>query len=819
MDNSEFISISGINIKGILSRELFLDSLGFDSKSPKNIAVLCHDIWTDFADSIADLNESLEAYLVIATVIEKDVTEKRISLCFLNIGRDKDPVKAQSKCRKNHETLWKLLTSTIFFIELENIRNEFYLRKIINQLTNKYVIEIKRRIEDIKLSEGSIRIKKNIGFLKKKSENAEVVRNEKFVQHLFPWIPSDNNWVRLMELLLNEEKETAYILHFQGLKEAPEECLDKIIDSMISAEKIIYLSTQDTYETYLHKQTQVLLDEIIYRRSILEKSLIIARLFIASTQKPSPALLSIVESSIDDASIKSELLGMKSLFFGGSIQIDSNKKEIFSPFKNFDLEILFSPKEVTSILRTSMPNNKDFPGLYINRFRTAPVIGKSGNDFPLGNNIYKDKMNPVNLDKKMRFRHTYIIGQTGTGKSNLMLHMILHDIKKGRGVAVLDPHGPLIDQVLLNFPENRKQDLILIDVTDAEKPIGFNILCINETEPFQYLMSRNLLIDDLYTFIDSIYNLKQTGGPIFETHFRGMLGLLLGFQPQQLPLIPNLMIFRMLYTNRRLRNALVERIKGKDLVINDFVQEAISSGGEASLANMATYITSKFSRFISDTILKNITCQNRILDIEKIINENKVLLFYLGKGKFGEKTAGLLASQVVSRIKKAVMMRKNIKKINPFYLYADEFQIFADRHFSELLAESRKFKLSLTLAHQYAYQLPPEVMNGVLGNVGTIISFRIGAPDSEKLESIFKPSFMKRDLTSLPNFQAYIRSFGNLGSLPFSIKTLAPPDNENYKLSQELRELSRRKYGTDRNIVEREIRETYDAYKNFKCEE
>ena len=193
-----------------------------------------------------------------------------------------------------------------------------------------------------------------------------------------------------------------------------------------------------------------------------------------------------------------------------------------------------------------------------------------------------------------------------------------------------------------------------------------------------------------------------------------------------------------------------------------------------------------------------------------------MLLFYLGKGRFGEKAAGLLASQIVSRIKKAVMMRKNIKNANPFYLYADEFQIFADEHFSELLAEARKFKLSLTIAHQYAHQLPHNVLTGVLGNAGTIISFRTGAPDSKLLEPIYNPLFIKEDLSSLPNFQAYVRSFGSLGSLPFNIKTLPPPNVENHKLANELREFSRQKYGIDRDIIEKEIKETYLAYKNFR---
>lgn len=364
-----------------------------------------------------------------------------------------------------------------------------------------------------------------------------------------------------------------------------------------------------------------------------------------------------------------------------------------------------------------MPLDTEMPGLHINRARTARMIGTSGLDALLVRNVHRGARSAVRLDEGVRFRHTYIIGQTGTGKSTLLLNMILHDIERGRGVGVLDPHGTLIEGVLQHFPVERAEDLVIVDVTDVERPVAFNPLCITETDDLAWRLARDLVIDDLLSYFHLNYN-RDMMGPYFETHFRGMMSLLLGVEPQTPERIPNLLLFRSLYTNKGLRQRLVERLRGRDVMIEDFIKEVTSAQGEGSLQNTATYITSKFNRFVSDLTLRNITCQSRTLDFGEIVNEGKVLLFYLGKGRFGDQAAGLLASQIVSRVRQVVMKRGAAAGACPFYLYADEFQLFADERFADLLAEARKFKLSLTLAHQYVQQLPPQVLQGVLGNVG-----------------------------------------------------------------------------------------------------
>jgi len=481
-----------------------------------------------------------------------------------------------------------------------------------------------------------------------------------------------------------------------------------------------------------------------------------------------------------------------------------------------EADLLFCPREAAAVLRTPMPPIGEMPGLAVNRARTAPMLGSAGTDCPLGANIHRNRRQQVSLDADMRFRHTYLVGQTGTGKSTLLLHMILHDINQNRGVAVLDPHGTLIEQILRLYPRSREDDLIIVDVTDFERPVPFNVLRIQETDPLAYRVARDIIIDDIFAYLERTYDMKLVGGPIFETHFRGMLGLLLGLEPQRAPFIPNLMIFRSLYQNTELRQALTKRIGNRDISMEEFIDEITNARGDHEIRNLAQYITAKFNRFVSDISLRNITCQNEILDLEALVEKGKVLLFYLGKGRFGDVAAGLLASQIVSRLRSVVMKRGARAGARPFYLYADEFHMFADERFGELLAEARKFGLSLTIAHQYARQIPEKILMGILGNVGTVISFRVGPPDAQMLEPLFRPQLTARDLSSLPNFRAYIRSFGRLGQTPFSLEPPPPPGNGCDELAANLRQLSRYRHGRDRSLVEEEIAATYKAYKEFE---
>lgn len=818
-DGATLISVAGICLRGLLSAELFLDVAGTrNAGNCAEIAALCHKKWIDLAHTLTALPEATEFMLVLGSSKRHGVTNSYAA--FLPIGRGTNHEDAEAACLRANVSLTALLRASLDYAELTPVTDTKTLNEIISLLNDCHTFEVRRRTERLRVSHGVI-VRTPLGFKATSAQNfptsnmsASVVRAA-YIPHLFPWTPSSDSWARVLESLDSVEGSAALAIHMRTFERAPQACTEEIGISMAAAEQIFAQRVDEHVETVFTLQASLLRQEVLCRLAMLEGRLLAARVFITSARPPSAALTSTVVGCLDEVTLPAQN-NSSGMFRGGAQLLQCSQGETLAPLGEPSLDILFSPAEASAVLRTPMPVEVELPGIRLTRARTAKLTGRSGGDAPLGSNSHHGCALPVALDDAVRFRHTYVIGQTGSGKSTFLLHQILHDINRGRGVAVLDPHGTLIDQILLHYPKERSEDLAIVDVTDVERPVGFNVLRINETDTLQYRLARDLVVDDLHSYLERSYDINMLG-PVFETHFRGMMSLLLGLEPQTDGRIPNLLVFRTLYTNRELRNSLVERVRFHDLMVDDFIREVSSSTGEMSLNNTASYVTSKFNRFVSDMTLRNITCQNSILDMDDVVNNGKVLLFYLGKGRFGDQAAGLLASQIVSRLRYAVMKRGAGAGVRPFYLYADEFQLFADKRFVELLAEARKFKLSLTLAHQYLDQLPPSILQGVLGNVGTTIAFRVGAPDGERLESLFRQTFGARDLTSLPNYCAYVRSFGSLGHLPFSIKTEAPPVDGDEEIATALRHLARLKYGRDRHAVEYEIRQNFEQYSGAVC--
>ena len=808
------VALSGFRVRRILCAELFLEMAGVPGRGAETIASLCQDRWTDLAGALAALTEPVELFSIVGCRGGDVLNAATCDVAFLAAGRGSTNSDATAACRRSREDLRILLATVLDYAELQPIDDEALAAELLGHLEDPLVTEIRRcwRKLEITYEDDSRTL---MGFRSVESETDES-GGDGYLRHLFAWVPSDDPWRRLLEAIREAPTRAAMVVHLRGWPRAPASCRELALDSLAAAERIESEGIKET-ATVLQRQVSTLHDEALRRVSLTEGRVLASRLFVTSRQQPSAALLSTVEAAVDDASVQMESPGQEPLFRGGATMLPVDPAAVFAHLDEPTLDLLFSPREASAILRTPMPIEGELPGVRLNRARTAPLLGQPGDDCPVGLNVHRDSQLEVRLDDFMRFRHTYVVGQTGTGKSTLLLHMILHDIRAGRGVAVLDPHGSLINDILLRFPPERADDLVLIDPADVERPVGFNVLRIHESDPFHYQLARDLVIDDLYAYLDRTYDMREVGGPMFETHFRGMLSLLMGYMPQSDPLIPNLMVFRALYTNEKLRRALVSSLRGKDVVLEEFIREieAISPSSDASLKNMATYVTSKFTRFVSDRALRNITCQNETLNVEEIVNQGKVLLFDLGRGRFGDQAAGLLASQVISLIRRLVMKRGTKADSRPFYLYADEFQLFADERLAELLAEARKFKLSLTIAHQYVQQVPEQILRAVLGNVGTTVVFRVGPLDSGLLEGIYTPIFRSRDLSSLPNFRAYVRSFGRLGQTPFSVEVPPPSQEQSPEIAMRLREQSRQRFGRGRCAVEAEIGQTYRAYLDF----
>ncbi len=397
-----------------------------------------------------------------------------------------------------------------------------------------------------------------------------------------------------------------------------------------------------------------------------------------------------------------------------------------------------------------------------------------------------------------RRQHMYVVGKTGTGKTNLLKNVALQDIANGAGVAIVDPHGAFVEEVLPKIPEHRLKDVIYINPADADYPIGFNVF---EVPDPQY---KHLVASDLIGIFTKIW------ANVWSARMEYILGncilALLDTPGTTLLGIPRILV------DKDFRRKIIDNVK--DPVVRSFwVQEYES--WEPRFRNEAIVpIQNKVGQFLSTPMIRNIVGQPKsAINIYNIMNEGKILLVNVSKGRLGEDNSKLLGAMLITKIQLAAMERVRIseEERKDFYLYVDEFQNFATNSFADILSEARKYRLNIIIAHQYIGQLVTDqdtkVRDAVYGNVGTMIVFRVGATDAEFLEKEFEPEFQIQDLVNLPNFNIYLKLMVNgLTSRPFSAMTIPAIEmNDNEDLTQKIVEFSRSKYGKPRAAVEEDI--------------
>lgn len=379
----------------------------------------------------------------------------------------------------------------------------------------------------------------------------------------------------------------------------------------------------------------------------------------------------------------------------------------------------------------------------------------------------------VHLSEVDRERHCYLLGATGTGKSTLLYNMLMQDIKTGAGVCLIDPHGDLYHQVMEALPLHRAKDLVAIDMCDFERAVGINFL---ECEgPFRQ-QRMSFITNEMMKIFNSLYNMREAGGPMFEQYMRHALLLVMDNEHAG----GTLMDIPWLFEDAAYRNFLLDRCRNP-LTTNFWRTQAAKAGGEASLANIAPYITCKLNQFTGNALLRPVIGQAKsTIDFRQCMDENRILLVNLSKGILGDLDSQLLGMLIAGKIFGAATQRVIGSGSNrvPFHLYIDEAHNFTTDTLIQMLAESRKFGLHMVLANQNLAQLDStdpksSVMQAVLGNVGTLLSFRLGAPDAEKLEMYFKPQIKARDLADLPNYQVAARLLVNSRpARPFVFETM-----------------------------------------------
>lgn len=391
-----------------------------------------------------------------------------------------------------------------------------------------------------------------------------------------------------------------------------------------------------------------------------------------------------------------------------------------------------------------------------------------------------------------RRRHVYVLGKTGVGKSTFLENMIAQDIAAGRGVGLVDPHGDTAERLLNSIPPHRINDVIYFDPSDVNYPIGFNVL--ESVDPtYKFLVASGLVSSLKKIWADS-------WGPRLEYILRNTILALLDY-----PSTTMLGIMRML-SDKDYRKKVINTIS--DPVIKAFWVNEFSNYNERFRSEAISPIQNKVGQFLSSAIIRNIVAQPKsTIDMKDIMDNGKILLINVSKGKIGEDNSSLLGAMLITKIQLAAMDRAKVpeEQRRDFYLYVDEFQNFATESFATILSEARKYRLNLTIAHQYITQMEEVVRDAVFGNVGTMAVFRVGAFDAEYLEKEFMPHFTQTDLVNLPKYQAYIKLMINgITSKPFSMQTLAPVA-ENFDKGEVVRKVSRERYGQKREIVEDKI--------------
>ncbi len=478
-------------------------------------------------------------------------------------------------------------------------------------------------------------------------------------------------------------------------------------------------------------------------------------------------------------------------------------------YRHFDERygILLNAEEFASIYHFPLPTTETPKINWLLSRKAVPPSNLPTEGIVLGASLYRGENYQIKMKPQDRRRHMYIIGKSGTGKSVFQVSLIKQDIEAGRGVCVIDPHGDLVDECLEYVPKNRADDVIYFDPADIERPVGLNMLEFDERSPHL----RTNVINEMLKIFDKLYDLKTTGGPMFETYMRNAILLLMEHPESGMTLmdIPKVL------ADDEFRNFKLSKCKSQE--VKDFWQkEALKAGGESSLANMVPYITSKLASFIYNDYMRTIIGQQKsAFNVYDAMNEGKILLIKLSKGKIGDLNAYLLGMIMVGKILNAALARGDMKAEDrkDFYLYIDEFQNFLTDSIMVILSEARKYGLNLTIAHQFIGQLTgaggdTKIRDAIFGNVGTMVSFRIGIEDAEFLAKEFAPVFTEYDLVNVEAFTCNLKLLiDNTGSRPFNMKPVMPKRPESKELANMVRELSRYKYGRKREIVEAELAE------------
>ncbi len=482
------------------------------------------------------------------------------------------------------------------------------------------------------------------------------------------------------------------------------------------------------------------------------------------------------------------------------------KRGIFYSILHYKDKMIFNIKELSSIIHFPTFKFNKNPRIARQKYKIVPAPDNMPLEWlHIGYNTYGWVKKQVNLDFKDRFRHVYVVGQTGTGKTTLLYQMAIDDIKNGNGLCYIDPHGDVAEQLLQHIPKERINDLVYFDLSNTEYPIAFNPLHADSDDEM------DVVTNDLIEMFVSMYG-HEIFGPRIQDYFRNACFLLME-QPEGWTLLDIMRLFTdAAFAETKIRNL-------KNPVIASRWNKTYKAMGDREKAEIIPFIQAKFAPFTTGVYIRNIIGQlESSFNFYDAMNDKKIIICNLSKGLAGEINSQLIGRMIAMQIKIWALKRAAIpeKDRQPFFLYVDEFQNYVSKSFESILSEARKYRLWLAVAHQYIDQLREswlgwevDLSKTIFGNVGTIFALKVGAPDAEFLESEFSPEFNKQDLVSMDKFMGIMKmSIDSQQSKPFTFKPLnpyeIPPINTPEKLAI-IKQISALKRWVKRELVDKEI--------------
>lgn len=489
----------------------------------------------------------------------------------------------------------------------------------------------------------------------------------------------------------------------------------------------------------------------------------------------------------------------------------------FTPAKDIDSLVtsyimrFFPPEHTKNVLNSvelatifHFPDQRNIPTSQLSRQDSKQVDGPRNvpeEGLLLGYNIFRGAKKPIRLSHNDRQRHMYVVGQTGTGKSTFLENLALQDMLNGNGFAFVDPHGDTAEKLLAMVPRERTEDVIYFSPADMDYPMGLNLFEYNSPD------QKDFLIQEALNMLYKLYDPQHQGimGPRYEHLFRHA-ALTVMADPKGGTFVDIPKLFR----DPQFVKQKLQYVKSQD-TLEFWQKEMPQSQRSNEFGDVVSWFVSKFGAFLSNEMMRNIIGQTEsAFDLRDIMDNKKILIVNLSKGRTGDLNSKLLGMIFVMKFQAAAMSRANIPEDErvDFSLYVDEFQNFSTESFATIMSEARKYHLNLIVANQFTTQLTEEIRDAVFGNMGTIVSFRVGQNDVDALAKYFQPIFDGDDLLRVPNYNTIVRTLiGGVPTQPFSMVTLPPLGTPNPRLAEALKQLSAAKYGKPRALIDKEINE------------